>query len=95
MKPWKDCGLGYEDMEGKRYRSLITEEAFHEWYMNHCEMCPFMHTICLYGETLPDGSIYDEHFLENTSREETHSLLRIFDEQQIENSIDLADWSNW
>ena len=67
MKVWEDCGLGYEDIERKRYHGEITEDEFHEWFMSHCEVCPFMHTICMYGETMPDGRIYNEHFLESPS----------------------------
>lgn len=67
MKVWEDCGYGYEDMERKRYHGEITEEEFHEWFMMNCEMCPFMHEICLYGEILPDGSIFDENFLAKSS----------------------------
>ncbi len=95
MKVWQDCGMGYEDMERKRYHGEITEEEFYEWYNYHCEMCPFMHTICMYGETLPDGSIYDEKFLEKTSREEYFALIAKYDEQQVEDTVDLTEWSDW
>lgn len=67
MKIWEDCGLGYEDMERKRYHGEITEDEFYEWFMSHCEVCPFMRTICMYGETMPDGQIFDEHFLKSPS----------------------------
>ena len=93
MKVWQDCGMGYEDMERKRYHGEVTEEEFYEWYNYHCEMCPFMHTICMYGETLPDGSVYDEKFLERTSREEYAALITKYDEQQVEDTVDPTEWS--
>lgn len=61
MKVWEDCGLGYENMERRRYHGEITEDKF----------------------------------LESTSHKENHRLLHQYDEQQIEDTINIEDWSNW
>ena len=95
MKVWQDCGPGWQEIERQFYHGEITEEEYDEWYNYHCEMCPFMHTICMYGETLPDGSIYDEKFLEKTSREEYAALIAKYDEQQIKDTVDPTEWSDW
>ena len=77
MKAWEDCDLGYEEMQRKRCHNEISEEAFYEWYMMNCEMCPFMHEICLYGDILPDGSIFDENFLIKSSLEDFRKAEKI------------------
>lgn len=41
MKPWEDCGYGYEWYARRWDRGEISDEEWKDWYSSHCGRCKY------------------------------------------------------
>ena len=52
---YPDCELQYENKwRDANMHHTLSQEAWREWFDNHCQVCCYMCEVCMYGEGLED-----------------------------------------
>lgn len=58
----KTCGFKYNEFWTAFNRRIISKDEWNKWYNENCGRCKYMCEICMYGEDVSNGDLYDVYY---------------------------------